>query len=205
MPVHSEVLDAARRLCRERGGWIFRPDEVVRALPHLNASTVRTHIVSRCCVNAPKNHPHRWAYFRRVARGQYEILPALRRARAIHERKVSGDRLSASGERATASAGRGSPPRRATVRLAESERVYGRRSAAPPSDTVHAVVTRDRGWYVAECLELAVVSQGRTLDELVVNLREAVALHLEGEVPASVGVVAEPRISMTYEVRTSPG
>ncbi len=180
MPVHSEVLDAARRLCRERGGWTFRPDEVVRALPHLNASTVRTHIVSRCCVNAPKNHPHRWAYFRRVARGLYEILPALRRARGL-------------------------APRRATSRVAESAGVYGRRSAVPPSDTVHAVVTRDRGWYVAECLELAVVSQGRTLDELVVNLREAVALHLDGEDPASVGVVAEPRISMTYEVRASPG
>jgi predicted RNase H-like HicB family nuclease len=198
MPVHSEVLDAARRLCRERGGWTFRPDEMVRALPHLNASTVRTHIVSRCCVNAPENHPHRWAYFRRVARGLYEILPALRRARAIHDRAASGDRGTASGDR-------GSPPRRATSRVAESAGIYGRRSAAPPSDTVHAVVTRDRGWYVAECLELAVVSQGHTLDELVVNLREAVALHLEGEDPASVGVVAEPRISMTYEVRASPG
>ena len=191
MPVHSEVLDAARRLCRERSGWTFRPDEVVRALPHLNASTVRTHIVSRCCVNAPKNHPHRWAYFRRVSRGLYEILPAVRRARTIHHRLASGER--------------GSPPHRATSGVAESSRIYGRRSAAPPSDTVHAFVTRDRGWYVAECLELAVVSQGRTLDELVVNLREAVALHLEGEDPASLGVVAEPRISMTYEVRASPG
>ena len=66
MAVHDEVLEAARRLCRERGGWTFRPDEVVRALPHLNPGTVRTHIVSRCCVNAPLHHPHRWAYFRRV-------------------------------------------------------------------------------------------------------------------------------------------
>ena len=78
MPVHAEVLAAARRLCRERSGWTFRPDEVVRALPHLNASTVRTHIVSRCCVNAPKHHLHRWAYFRRIARGVYEVLPGVR-------------------------------------------------------------------------------------------------------------------------------
>lgn len=70
-----------------------------------------------------------------------------------------------------------------------------------PRDKVHAVVTRDRAWYVAECLELAVVTQGRTLDELVANLREAVALHLEGEDPASLGVVAESRISLTYEVK----
>src|SRR6266581_3606077 len=120
MPVHAEVLAAARRLCRERSAWTFRPDEVVRALPHLNASTVRTHIVSRCCVNAPKNHLHRWAYFRRVARGQYEILPALRRARAIQNRAASGEREAASG-------GRASPPRRATSRVAESAGVYGRR------------------------------------------------------------------------------
>jgi len=54
------------------------------------------------------------------------------------------------------------------------------RASAPPRDTVHAVVTRSRGWYVAECLEVAVVTQGHTLDELVTNLREAVGLHLEG-------------------------
>ncbi|PYT16703.1 MAG: hypothetical protein DMF51_04105 [Acidobacteria bacterium] len=65
------------------------------------------------------------------------------------------------------------------------------------------MVTRDRDWYVAECLELAVVTQGRTLDELVVNLREAITLHLEGEDVANIGVVAEPRVSLTYEV-TAP-
>ncbi len=52
---------------------------MVRALPTLNQSSERTHIVSRCCVNAPKNHPHKWDYFRRVGRGVYEILPRHRR------------------------------------------------------------------------------------------------------------------------------
>ncbi len=32
--------------------------------------------------------------------------------------------------------------------------------------------------YGAECVELAVVTQGRTIDETLANLREAVALHL---------------------------
>ena len=196
MAVHHEVLDAARRLCRERGGWTFRPDEVVRALPHLNASTVRTHIVSRCCVNAPKNHLHRWAYFRRVARGVYEILAALRRAR----RPQPGATVSGKAARSA-----GASRALATSRVAETAGTYGRRAAATPRDTVHAVVTRDPNWYIAECLELAVVTQGRTLDELVANLREAIALHLEGEDPASVGVVAEPRISLTYEVKARTG
>ena len=186
MPVHLEVLEAARRLCRERGGWTFRPNEIVQALPHLNVSTVRTHIVSRCCVNAPRHHPHRWAYFRRIARGVYEILPALRRS---HRPKRAAEATLAG----------------PASRVAETAGTYGRRATAPPRDTVHAVVTRDRSWYVAECLELAVVTQGRTLDELVSNLREAIALHLEGEDPASLGVVAEPRISLTYEVKARTG
>lgn len=35
--------------------------------------------------------------------------------------------------------------------------------------------------YVAECLEIPVVTQGATLDETVANLREAAELHLEDE------------------------
>ena len=73
MAVHDEVLATAQRLCGAKRSRTFSPDEVVRALPHLNASTVRTHVVSRCCVNAPKNHAHRWPYFKRLRRGVYEI------------------------------------------------------------------------------------------------------------------------------------
>ena len=42
-----------------------------------------------------------------------------------------------------------------------------------------AVVTRDGDWYVARCMELAVTSQGRTIEEAQVNLKEAVELYLE--------------------------
>lgn len=34
---------------------------------------------------------------------------------------------------------------------------------------------------MAECMELPVVTQGSTLDEVTQNLREAIVLHLEGE------------------------
>ena len=37
------------------------------------------------------------------------------------------------------------------------------------------------GWYVAEAVHLAVVTQGKTVDETLANIREALALHLEGE------------------------
>ncbi|MCP4003136.1 MAG: type II toxin-antitoxin system HicB family antitoxin [bacterium] len=65
---------------------------------------------------------------------------------------------------------------------------------------MHAVVRRNRGWYVGECLEVAIVSQGRTLDELVDGLREAVQLHLEDEDAAALGLVPEPRLAVTYEL-----
>ena len=54
--------------------------------------------------------------------------------------------------------------------------------------TIQAMVyPGDEGGYVAECLNLAVVTQGKTLDETVQNRREAVLLHLEGEDLAKVG------------------
>ena len=39
----------------------------------------------------------------------------------------------------------------------------------------------DQSGYVAECLDIAVVTQGRTLDEVVANLKEAVPLHLDDQ------------------------
>ncbi len=48
--------------------------------------------------------------------------------------------------------------------------------------TIQAVVyPGDESGYVAECLNLAIVTQGVTLDETIQNLREAIGLHLEGE------------------------
>jgi predicted RNase H-like HicB family nuclease len=172
MAVHEEILRAARRTCRQRGGWQFRPSEIVLALPHLNARTVLTHVVSRCCVNAPAHHAHRLDYFRRVSRGVYEI-------RRRYRRPEPG------------------PTRRAAAEPRASYAVHG---DMPPRETVHAVVRHSGGWYVGECLEVAVVSQGRTLDELVDGLREAVDLHLEGEDSAALGLVPAPRLAVTYEL-----
>lgn len=53
--------------------------------------------------------------------------------------------------------------------------------------TINAVIRHgDESGYVAECIEVAVVTQGQTIDETVANLKEAVALHLEGEAPATL-------------------
>ena len=167
MPIHKEVLAAARRICRERGEKTFRVADIVHALPHLNPSSVRTHIVSRCCVNAPKNHPHKWAYFRRTGRGEYVIV-----APYWIEKKP-------------------------TRRIAENPSAYA--APGPVRDTIHVVVGRSAGFYVAEALELALVTQGKSLDGLMENLRQAIRLHLEGEDPGEFGLTASPRIAVTYE------
>jgi hypothetical protein len=77
-PVHEQILDAAVAHADPRR-WRFRLADVVAALPALNAGTVRTHVASRCCVNAPAHHQSRHPYFRSVARGVYGIEPAYRR------------------------------------------------------------------------------------------------------------------------------
>jgi predicted RNase H-like HicB family nuclease len=66
-------------------------------------------------------------------------------------------------------------------------------------DTVHVAVTKGEGGYIAECLEVAVVTQGATLDEMVHNLKEAVALHLEGEDSGVLGISSKPRLAFTWE------
>jgi predicted RNase H-like HicB family nuclease len=42
-----------------------------------------------------------------------------------------------------------------------------------------AVITKEEKWYVTRCVELGVVSQGKTIAEAQDNLREAVELYVE--------------------------
>ncbi len=54
-----------------------------------------------------------------------------------------------------------------------------------------AVITEEPNWYVAHCVELGVVSQGKTIEEAQANLKEAVELYLESfgteDLPESMG------------------
>jgi predicted RNase H-like HicB family nuclease len=46
---------------------------------------------------------------------------------------------------------------------------------------IQVKIYKGERYYVAECVDLPVVTQGKTLDETVENIREAIELHLEGE------------------------
>jgi predicted RNase H-like HicB family nuclease len=56
-----------------------------------------------------------------------------------------------------------------------------------------AVITKEKKWYVARCVELGVVSQGKTIEKAQANLKEAVELYIESfgveDLPESVGEV----------------
>ena len=66
--------------------------------------------------------------------------------------------------------------------------------------TVKAFIRKGDTHYVAECLEIAVVTQGKTLDETLTNLQEAVGLHLEGENLTEMGLAPNPAILVTMEL-----
>jgi predicted RNase H-like HicB family nuclease len=63
--------------------------------------------------------------------------------------------------------------------------------------TIQVRIFRGEKKYVAECLDLAVVTEGDTLDEVTANIREAIALHLEGEDLAELGLAENPAILAT--------
>lgn len=48
---------------------------------------------------------------------------------------------------------------------------------------VTVLVQKEEDWYVAKCLENNVASQGKTIEEAISNLREAVALYYKDEKP----------------------
>lgn len=42
-----------------------------------------------------------------------------------------------------------------------------------------AIIEKENNWYVALCPELEVASQGKTIEEAISNLKEAVTLYLQ--------------------------
>lgn len=48
-----------------------------------------------------------------------------------------------------------------------------------------ASIWREGDWYIAQCLEVDVASQGETEGEALANLREALELHFEPPTPTN--------------------
>ena len=67
---------------------------------------------------------------------------------------------------------------------------------------IQARIYPGENYYVGECVDLPVVTQGKTLDEVTSNLKEAVALHLEGEDLAELDLEPEPSVLVSFELDT---
>lgn len=62
------------------------------------------------------------------------------------------------------------------------------------------IITREEKWYIARCVELGVVSQGKTIEKAQKNLQEAVELFLEDEPKAKKYLSKKAPLVTTLEV-----
>ena len=85
------------------------------------------------------------------------------------------------------------------MRHARPDRVV--REATAMKRTIQVRIFRGEQKYVAECLDLPVVTEALTLDDLAANIHEAISLHLEGEDLAELGLSDDPTILATMELR----
>jgi len=63
------------------------------------------------------------------------------------------------------------------------------------------VIIQEGKWYVARCLELGVVSQGKTIEEAQKNLKEAVELYLEDQPRNKKYLLRKAPLITTFELK----
>lgn len=68
---------------------------------------------------------------------------------------------------------------------------------------IQVKIYKGEKYYVAECFDLPVVSQGKTLDEVIKNIKEAIALHLEGEDLKEWDILPDFSILVNFELDPS--
>ena len=59
---------------------------------------------------------------------------------------------------------------------------------------VHSVVWKEDKWYVSKALEVEVASQGKSEEEALNNLKEALELYFEDESNIELAPVSKPRL-----------
>lgn len=47
----------------------------------------------------------------------------------------------------------------------------------------NVIIEKEENWYVAKCIDNNIASQGKTVEEALNNLKEAIELYLENEEP----------------------
>lgn len=47
----------------------------------------------------------------------------------------------------------------------------------------NVIIQKEESWYVAKCLDNNIASQGKTIEEAMANLKEALELYMQDEEP----------------------
>jgi len=63
------------------------------------------------------------------------------------------------------------------------------------------IITQEKKWYIARCVELGVVSQGKTIEDAKKNLKEAVELYLEDRPDTKKYSAKEAPLITTLELK----
>lgn len=66
--------------------------------------------------------------------------------------------------------------------------------------TIQVLIRRGESKYVAECLDLPIVTEAETLDQLARNISESIALFLHGEDASDHGLAPHPVVLATLEL-----
>ena len=59
------------------------------------------------------------------------------------------------------------------------------------------IIKQEQEWFVATCLENNIASQGKTIDEAIANLKEAIALYYEDETKEDLNLIQNDPIYIT--------
>ena len=68
--------------------------------------------------------------------------------------------------------------------------------------TIQVHIYKGDKYFVAECNDLSIVTQGKTYDELIYNINEAIELHLESEDFEQYDLAKNPSIIANIELGT---
>ncbi|MER6592296.1 hypothetical protein ABT214_10650 [Micromonospora purpureochromogenes] len=75
MTARDEILSALPAICARTVDGTFTPQNVINELRRRGStytpSTIRTHVVSRMCANAPDHHARTYDDLERLADGRY--------------------------------------------------------------------------------------------------------------------------------------
>ncbi|PIQ68751.1 MAG: hypothetical protein COV91_02540 [Candidatus Taylorbacteria bacterium CG11_big_fil_rev_8_21_14_0_20_46_11] len=70
---------------------------------------------------------------------------------------------------------------------------------------IQFTISKEDGIYTAEGINVPIVTDGKTFEELTRNIEEAVALYFEDETPESLGFGESPSILTNFELQPLHG